>query len=139
MFKRMLPGRETQVRFWRFIAVGGLAAAVQFTSLALFKRWVDPTLAFTLAFVLSTTTHYLLNRFWALPSTRRDTAVQLGEYLATAGLSYLVNLTLFKFCSSGLGLGIMWSAVLALPPSTLLVFLLLNYRVFQRGHGTAEE
>jgi hypothetical protein len=33
----------------------------------------------------------------------------------------------------------MWSAVLALPPSTLLVFLLLNYRVFQRGHGTAEE
>ena len=139
MFKRMLPGRETQVRFWRFIAVGGLAAAVQFTSLALFKRWVDPTLAFTLAFVFSTTTHYLLNRFWALPSTRRDTAVQLGEYLTTAGLSYLVNLTLFKFCSSGLGLGIMWSAVLALPPSTLLVFLLLNYRVFQRGHGTAEE
>jgi hypothetical protein len=27
----------------------------------------------------------------------------------------------------------MWSAVVALPPSTLVVFLLLNYRVFRRG------
>ena len=133
VLKRMLPSRETQARFGRFLAVGGLAAVVQFASLASFRRWLHPDLAFTLSFVLSTSTHYLCNRFWALPSDRRDPVRQFGEYLATAALSYLVNLSLFNLGLDRLGLGVMWSAVLALPPSTLLVFLLLNYRVFRRG------
>jgi putative flippase GtrA len=132
MFKRMLPGRETQVRFWRFLAVGGLSAAVQLATLACFRRWFTPSLAFSFSFILSTSTHYSLNRFWALPSERRDRARQLTEYLATAGLSYLVNLSLFNLCLHLIGLGIMWSAVFAVPPSTLMVFLLLNYRVFRR-------
>jgi putative flippase GtrA len=132
MFKRMLPSRETQVRFWRFIAVGGISAAVQLGSLAVLKRWFTPTLAFTLSFMMSTATHYSLNRFWALPSERRDRARQLTEYLATAGLSYLVNISLFNLCLHIIGLGVMGSAVFAVPPSTLVVFLLLNYRVFRR-------
>ncbi len=28
----------------------------------------------------------------------------------------------------------MWSTVLSVPPSTLVVFLLLNYRVFRHKH-----
>jgi len=131
--KPILPTRETQGRFSRFLVVGGLAAVVQLSSLTLFKQGLGPNLAFTLSFVLSTATHYSLNRFWALPSERRDTAQQLGEYLMTAGLSYLINLTLFSLCLSVIGLSVMWSAVVALPPSTLVVFLLLNYRVFRRG------
>jgi putative flippase GtrA len=137
MFKRMLPGRETQVRFWRFIAVGGISALVQLGSLAVLKRWFTPTLAFTLSFMMSTATHYSLNRFWALPSERRDRARQLTEYLATAGLSYLVNISLFNLCLHIIGLGVMGSAVFAVPPSTLVVFLLLNYRVFRRRNPPA--
>jgi putative flippase GtrA len=133
MMKPILPTRETQGRFSRFLVVGGLAAVVQLSSLTLFKQGLGPNLAFTLSFVLSTATHYSLNRFWALPSERRDTAQQLGEYLMTAGLSYLINLSLFRLCLSVIGLSVMWSAVVALPPSTLVVFLLLNYRVFRRG------
>ena|SRR5664279_471947 len=137
MFKRMLPSRETQVRFWRFLAVGGISAAVQLGSLAVLKRWFTPTLAFTLSFMMSTATHYSLNRFWALPSERRDRARQLTEYLATAGLSYLVNISLFNLCLHLIGLGVMGSAVFAVPPSTLVVFLLLNYRVFRRRNPPA--
>lgn len=137
MFKRMLPSRETQVRFWRFIAVGGISAAVQLGSLAVLKRWFTPTLAFTLSFMMSTATHYSLNRFWALPSERRDRARQLTEYLATAGLSYLINISLFNLCLHLIGLGVMGSAVFAVPPSTLVVFLLLNYRVFRRRNPPA--
>ena len=137
MFKRMLPSRETQVRFWRFLAVGGISAAVQLGSLAVLKRWFTPTLAFTLSFMMSTATHYSLNRFWALPSERRDRARQLTEYLATAGLSYLVNISLFNLCLHIIGLGVMGSAVFAVPPSTLVVFLLLNYRVFRRRNPPA--
>jgi putative flippase GtrA len=132
MFKRMLLARETQVRFWRFVTVGAISALVQLGCLAVLKRWFTPTLAFSVSFIMSTATHYSLNRFWALPSERCDRARQLTEYLATAGLSYLVNISLFNLCLHVIGLGVMWSAVLAVPPSTLMVFLLLNYRVFRR-------
>jgi putative flippase GtrA len=137
MIQRMLPTRQTQVRFLRFVVVGGTAALVQLSSLALLKLVLGPNLAFTLCFILATATHYSLNRFWALPSARRDTAQQLGEYLTTAGLSYLINLGLFRLSLGVLGLSVMWSAVVAVPPSTLVVFLLLNYRVFRHGRPAA--
>lgn len=133
MLERVMPGRETQGRFVRFLTVGGIAAGVQFLTLAFFKRWLVPDVAFTLSWICSTSTHYTLNRFWALPSERRDAARQLAEYLLTAGLSYGLNLALFHFALTMLGLSVMWSAVVAVPPSTILVFLLLNYRVFRRG------
>lgn len=132
MSKAKIPSRETQVRFLRFLTVGGVAALVQFATLAVYKRWLAPDIAFSCSFFCSTATHYLMNRFWALPSDRRDAWRQLVEYLATAALSYLVNLTLFKLCHGPLGLGVLLSAALALPPSTLLVFLMLNYRVFRK-------
>lgn len=137
MLERVMPGRETQGRFVRFLTVGGTAAGVQFLTLAFFKRWFGPDVAFTLSWVCSTSTHYTLNRFWALPSGRRDTTRQLAEYLLTAGLSYVLNIALFQLCLTVIGLGVMWSAVVAVPPSTVAVFLLLNYRVFRRD-GRAE-
>ena len=112
---------------------------VQLSTLAVAKRLLPPDAAFTVSFVLATATHYSLNRFWALPSARRDTMQQLGEYLATAGVSYLINLGLFRVAFSLVGLGVVWSAVVALPPSTLVVFLLLNYRVFRHGRAGAKE
>src|SRR5579859_6376877 len=98
MLQRVMPARETQGRFARFLIVGGTAAGVQFLTLALFKRWTGPDIAFTLSWMCSTSTHYTLNRFWALPSGRRDTTRQLVEYLLAAGLSYAINIALFQLC-----------------------------------------
>jgi len=132
MLRHLQPTRETQARFFRFLVVGGLAALVQFSTLWAALHAAGPDLSFTLSFVCSTATHYLLNRAWALPSHRRDSWRQLLEYLGVALLSYLVNIGLFKFCRQGLGLPEMASAMIALPPSTLLVFLLLHLHVFRR-------
>lgn len=123
---------ETWARTLRFLAVGGGSAGVQFLVLALLKERLPPTFAFSASWVVSTTTHYLANRFWALPSGRRDSGRQLGEYLFTVALSYAVNLGAFLLCQRVLGLGVMWATFWAIPPSTVVVFLLLNYRVFRR-------
>jgi hypothetical protein len=40
---------------------------------------------------------------------------------------------LFEFARRGLGLDVMVAAVVAIPPSTAVVWLLLNHRVFRRG------
>jgi putative flippase GtrA len=127
-----LPSRETRIRAARFIVVGGTAYVVQYLTTALFYRLGFSTdVGFTLGFVCSTSTHYTLNRFWALPSLRTDTWRQLREYLGTAALSWVINYGLFHLCLDVFGFSKLTSTAIAVPPSTLVVFLLLNYRVFR--------
>jgi putative flippase GtrA len=117
----------------RFVVVGGGSAGVQLGVLAGVERWLGPVAAFTVSWVISTAVHYLANRYWALPSARRDAGRQLLEYLGVVALSYLINLGGFQLAHRGLGLGTVWAAFWAIPPSTLVVFLLLNFRVFRKG------
>lgn len=131
MSKLTLPSRQTQVRAVRFVVVGGGSALVQIVILGALVGFMHDRLAFVVSWIGSTATHYLSNRFWALPSTRRDTKKQLGEYLATTGFSLLIQWAAFELFYSLLGLDAMWSTVLAIPPSTVVVFALLNYRVFK--------
>src|SRR5215213_552413 len=130
MFDAFLHDRESQLRLLRFLAVGGGTALVQVAVLRMLKQWMGETLAFSLSWVVSTATHYCANRFWALPSSRGDTAQQFGEYLVAVALSYLINLGAFKLLRNRFKLGATWATLWAIPPSTIVVFLILNYRVF---------
>src|SRR5688572_30694034 len=81
MFDSLLTDRETQLRLLRFLVVGGGSALVQVAVLRMLRTRLGETVAFTISWAVSTTTHYFANRFWALPSTRDDTGRQLFEYL----------------------------------------------------------
>lgn len=131
MLANFLTDREARLRLFRFLAVGGGSALVQFGVLALLKGRMGDTLAFSISWMLSTATHYLANRFWALPSGRHDPAKQFGEYLFTIAVSWVINVAVFSACQKFFGLGLMWATFWAIPPSTIVVFLLLNYRVFR--------
>ena len=133
MLKDLLNSPEGRRRVGRFLVVGGGSAGVQFAVLALIKGRMGDLLAFSISWAISTTAHYLLNRFWALPSARHDTGRQFGEYLFTIGLSWAINTAAFQICRTTLDLGIMWATFWAIPPSTVVVFLLLNFRVFRAG------
>jgi putative flippase GtrA len=132
MFESLLTDRETQLRLLRFLAVGGATALVQVAVLRALKRHMGETLAFSLSWVVSTTTHYLANRFWALPSPRGDAVQQFGEYLVAVALSYVINLGAFKLLRHRFQMSTTWATLWAIPPSTIVVFLILNYRVFGR-------
>jgi putative flippase GtrA len=134
MRKRMLPDRETQVRFIRFFVVGGTAYVVQNAAAWALAGRVGADSVFGISYVLSVATHYTLNRFWALRSDRGDTVRQFLHYLVTVGVGLLINFTSFRILLS-LGLGVRGSIALAVPPSTVAVFFLLNYWVF-RNSGT---
>ena len=131
MLKALLSSPESRRRVGRFLVVGGGSAGVQFAVLAVIKGRMNDLLAFTISWMVSTTAHYLFNRFWALPSVRHDSARQFGEYLFTIGLSWVINIAAFQFSRTTLGLSIMWATFWAIPPSTVVVFLLLNFRVFR--------
>ena len=132
MLEEFFTDREAQLRLLRFLAVGGGSALVQVAVLRALKERCGETWAFSLSWVVSTATHYFANRFWALPSGRNDTAQQLGEYLVAVALSYLINLGAFKLLRIRFKLSATWATLWAIPPSTVVVFLILNYRVFGR-------
>ena len=132
MFDSLLTDRETQIRLLCFLVVGAGSALVQVGVLRALKTRFGETLAFSISWVVSTTTHYFANRFWALPSTRNDTAQQLGEYLVAVAVSYVINLAVFKLLRVRFKLSTTWATLWAIPPSTIVVFLILNYRVFGR-------
>ena len=131
MLKTLLSSPESRGRAARFLVVGATAYGVQVATMKLFLLGLGTNAAFTLSFVCSTSTHYALNRFWALPSLRTDSWRQAREYLGTAALSWVINFSLFRLCLDVFGLGKIWATAIAVPPSTLVVFLLLNYRVFR--------
>lgn len=130
IFDSLLTDRETQWRLLRFLAVGGGTALVQLAVLRALKARLGETWAFSISWVVSTLTHYVANRFWALPSTRGDTAQQAGEYLVAVALSYVINLGVFKLLRVKFKVSTTWATLGAIPPSTIVVFLILNYRVF---------
>jgi putative flippase GtrA len=130
MHEFLEANRETLLRLMRFLVVGGGSAVVQLLVLRALKTRMNETLAFSISWVISTTTHYLANRFWALPSARNDVTQQLGEYLFAVAVSYVINLGAFKLLRQKFGMSTMWATAWAIPPSTIVVFLLLNFRVF---------
>lgn len=132
MLDALLTDRETQLRLLRFLVVGGGTALVQVAVLRALQARCGETLAFSLSWVVSTAIHYFASRFWALPSGRNDTVQQLGEYLLVVVVSYLINLGAFKLLRSRFKLSATWATLWAIPPSTVVVFLILNYRVFGR-------
>jgi putative flippase GtrA len=129
MFKRLLLDRQTQVRFIKFFAVGGTGYGVNVLSFNLVKAFFEPNIAFTIAFIISTSTHYCLNRFWALKSTRSDKWRQFIEYLGTVLLSYIISLGSFTLFKVYMTLG--FAQALSIPPSTMVVFFILNFWVFK--------
>jgi putative flippase GtrA len=122
--------RETLLRMMRFLVVGGGSLGVQLAVLWALAGRMNETLAFSISWVVSTATHYFANRYWALPSTRHDASKQFGEYLFTVALSWVINTAAFKLFRAA-GMNEYWAATCAVPPSTIVVFLMLNYRVFR--------
>jgi putative flippase GtrA len=133
------PKPETPWRLFRFLVVGGGSLGVQLLVMWILKPLMHVTLAFALSWVVSTATHYFANRFWALPSTRHDVGRQFGEYLFTVAVSGVINTVGFQVCLDVFGMSPMWATAMAVPPSTVVVFLLLNYRVFRAKESTADD
>ena len=126
-----LPNWATQVRFWRFVIVGFTVMILQIGSFWLFEQWWSVSVAFVSAYVLAVLSHYSLNRFWALRSSRADVTRQGGEYLLVAMGSLVLNYLLFTFILKRFDLPPIGATLFASVTTSVVVFLVLNFRVFR--------
>jgi putative flippase GtrA len=121
------------MRLGRYLLVGGIAAAVDFTALRFLHVVLAPTAAFSLAYAAGVTTHFVLNKYWTFRCSRTDLLRQIAEYLSIVAVNYFVQLVVFR---SVLALwpaaGVYVAKAAALPLGTVLSFFLLKTHVFNR-------
>ena len=125
--------RESILRLGRFLMVGGLAAAVDFSSLSVLHLVLAPTAAFSIAYAAGVVTHFLLNKYWTFRCARTDFLRQIAEYLLVVSINYTLQLIVFKgVLATWPGAGVYVAKAAALPPGTVLGFFLFKKHVFKR-------
>jgi putative flippase GtrA len=84
----------------RFGLVGGMVMLV-FTGLNwLLAPWLGEDPAFLLAYVPAVGLHFCLNKWWTFGCGRSDTRRQLGQYLLTVLVTFVIQAGIFKLLTT---------------------------------------
>lgn len=91
---------EGRIRFARFLAVGGFAAAVNLAARVLFSEVMPYELAIVLAYPIALTIAFLLNRRYVFPEAGSDATGQYMRFtlvnLAALAQVWIVSVTLAR-------------------------------------------
>jgi len=114
----------------KFLTVGAIAAAVDFSALFAASRMMGPTAAFLVAYPAGVITHFLLNKYWTFGCARRDFAKQIVQYAGTVVAAFLVQSAVYAVVVRWSGGNVLLAKACAIPPSTVVCYLLLKLGVF---------
>jgi putative flippase GtrA len=114
--------------------VGGTVAVVDFTAVWLLGHLLQPLAAVSIAYFVGVTCHFLLNKFWVFRCRRSDYVRQLMKYLTVVLSSWLTTLLTVQLCLSTVTHNILLAKLFAVPPATLVGFVLMQFFVFRKSH-----
>lgn len=120
---------------WRLLrasVVAGMVAVLNIFLVWVFAHFLGPRVSFTLAFLLSLATHFLLSKFWTFANYSPEFAIQIPRYLAAAVVSYLLQLAVFHACLVVFTKNVLLATVIAMPGGMAASFTLLQVWVFSR-------
>jgi putative flippase GtrA len=117
-------------RFLRFGAVGGVVCAVDLGLVWLFSRWIIPTLAVSFAYLAAIAVHFCLNKFWVFENRDMMYMRQIWKYALTAAACWSCTVIVFSLALHGMTSQILIAKVIAIPPTTLLGYIMMRKFVF---------
>jgi putative flippase GtrA len=126
--------QERIYRLIRFCLVGGSVAVVDFGTVWLLSHLLQPLAAVSIAYFVGVTCHFLLNKFWVFRCRRSDYVRQLMKYLTVVLSSWLTTLVTVQLCLSTITHNILIAKFFAVPPATLVGFVLMQFFVFRKSH-----
>ena len=126
--------QERIYRLIRFCLVGGSVAVVDFGTVWLLSHLLQPLAAVSIAYFVGVTCHFLLNKFWVFRCRRSDYVRQLMKYLTVVLSSWLTTVVTVQLCLSTITHNILIAKVFAVPPATLVGFVLMQFFVFRKSH-----
>jgi putative flippase GtrA len=125
-------------RLVRFCVVGGTVAAVDFGTVWLLSHILQPLVAISIAYFVGVTCHFLLNKFWVFQCRRSDYGRQLMQYFTVVLSSWLTTVVIVHLCLSTITQNILIAKLFAVPPATLVAFVLMQFFVFRKSHSPRE-
>ena len=134
-----LLNRERVFRFVRFATVGATVAAIDFSSVAIFSRFLAPLVAVTIAYFIGVTCHFLLNKFWVFRCQRSDYLKQLVQYGAVILNSWIITIIVVHLCLSTFTSNVLVAKLFSIPCATMCNFLLMQFVVFRAHRSEPEE
>jgi putative flippase GtrA len=110
--------------------VGATVAAIDFSLLWVLSRWLPPLMAVSIAYLTAVSCHFLLNKMWVFRCSRTDYAKQVAQYALGVAACWLTTLGIVRISLSTITENILLAKLIAVPPATLVGFLMLRFFVF---------
>jgi putative flippase GtrA len=127
----------TQERFFRllrFCLVGVTVAAIDFGIVWVLIGRIPSLVAVSIGYFTAVCCHFLLNKMWVFRCRRSDYIRQLIQYFAVVVASYAITIMIVHLCLSTFTTNVLIAKLFALPPATLVAFLLMQFFVFRKSH-----
>jgi putative flippase GtrA len=125
---------ERIFRVLRFCTVGAAVAAIDFGLVWFLRGRLPPLIAVSVAYFTAVCCHFLLNKMWVFRCRRSDYIRQLIQYFAVVVASYAITIMIVHLCLSTFTTNVLIAKLFALPPATLVAFLLMQFFVFRKSH-----
>ena len=129
--------QERFFRFLRFCTVGATVASIDFGLVWLLSGRLPPLVAVSIAYLTAVCCHFLLNKMWVFQCRRSDYIRQLIQYSAVVVASWATTITIVHLCLSSFTTNVLIAKLFAVPPATLVAFLLMQFFVFRKSHYSA--
>src|ERR1700693_2191305 len=111
-----------------------MVAAIDFGLVWFLNGRLPPLVAVSIAYFTAVCCHFLLNKMWVFQCRRDDYIKQLIQYFAVVIASWSTTIVIVHFCLSNFTTNVLIAKLYALPPATLVAFILMQFFVFRKSH-----
>ena len=115
----------------RFCAVGGLVCGLDLFLVWSLNHWFLAQVAVSIAYFVAVTVHFCLNKWWVFENRDVQYAAQILRYGFVVLACWLCTLFILTACLHFVTSNVVLAKVLAIPPTTILGFLLMKLFVFR--------
>ncbi len=117
-------------RAFRFGSTGVVVCAVDLALVWVLSHFLWPAIAVSTAYLTAVCLHFCLNKWWVFKNHEANYGSQTLRYGLTVLACWLCTLLVFSAALRLLTSGIMIAKLIAIPPTTLLSYLLMKNFVF---------
>jgi putative flippase GtrA len=103
----------------------------------LFLHVLAPLAAVGVAYLIAVAVHFCLNRWWVFAATEHPAASQLSRYALVVGACWVCTLGVVALFLATVTSNVFLAKMVAIPPTTLLGFVLMRGFVFRAPSGAA--
>ena len=123
--------RETIGKSIRFGLAGGFVCLVDLAMLWVWSRFTSPVVAVSAAYFIAVTVHFCLNKWWVFRNQSTAVGAQVLKYALTVAACWLCTVAVFSLSLRWVTMNIFIAKIIAVPPTTLLSFVMMRWFVFR--------